>query len=128
MPDPFDIDDYDDPRIPGWSWGDVATLVAILAAIAMIGLGLKARLARGDDAKPVLWIYTSPQHCQPCRVLEAALKKPPMNQFRVVKLTPPAGCSIPCLYWRDAKGQWRHQVGWSNAEAFMGQWRRDVQK
>lgn len=129
MPDPFKIEDYEDPRFDsGPSWRDWLLLAFLVAGI--IGVAVIVNNAVGDDSRPTLWVYTAPDHCYPCRVLDKALGRPPMNGFNVVRLTPPPGCSMPCLYWKDAKGQWQYQVGWAagSERVFMEKWRRDTKR
>ncbi len=106
-----------------------AIILLLLALIVTFWIvsAFSAVKAAEPEAKPkLLYVYTSPQHCQPCRRLDKALAYPPMNAFQVIRLTPPPDTSYPCIYWRDAQGDWQHYMGWGkNGEAeFLAAYRK----
>ncbi len=92
-----------------------AIALATAIAVGMLACGLMARadetpLAR--DNRPVLYIYTAPKWRIPCRRLGKYILAGKLDGFRIIYLEPPEDCAVPCLYWRNERGQWEHFMGW----------------
>lgn len=130
------LDGYRDPRFEGPSFLGFMLWVAVV--VVCVAILAAAVCSAAEPARATLFIYTAHDDtdedswCGPCNLLHKAFQRPesPLSKFKVVRLAPPDGCVIPCIYYRDAQGKWAKPfVGWDRkAEGkFLERYRRDTQ-